>query len=229
MSGSIVLETGTVILVGGGDFLDEDLHSACQSASALVAADGGAERLTRLGYRPDAVIGDMDSLSPELKPLLAPETVQEVTEQDSTDFEKCLRRISAPEILGFGFLGARVDHTVAALTVLATRFRQSCILVGREDVVALAPPRLALDLPSGMRLSLWPLGPVAGRSAGLRWPIEGLDFAPAGTIGTSNEVTGPVALEFEAPLMVLILPKEALPELRRAMARSPRWEGGAEG
>ena len=94
MINSIVRETGTVILVGGGDFLDADLRAACQSASARVAADGGAGRLMRLGFRPDAVIGDMDSLSPELRRRLDPDTIHEVDEQDSTDFEKCLRRIS---------------------------------------------------------------------------------------------------------------------------------------
>ena len=51
---------------------------------------------------------------------------------------------------------------------------------------------------------------VTGRSAGLRWPIEGLHLAPDGRIGTSNEALGPVHLEFDAPGMLVILPRAAL-------------------
>ena len=33
------------------------------------------------------------------------------------------------------------------------------------------------------------MGEVTGESQGLRWPLQGLDFAPGGVIGTSNEVS----------------------------------------
>ncbi len=217
------------MLVGGGSCNDSALGQACQEADALVAADGGAERLMRLGFTPDAVIGDMDSLSLKLKLSLPSHVIHEVSEQDSTDFEKCLSRVSAPEVLCFAFLGARVDHSLAALTVLARRSAQRCILVGGDDVIALAPPRMALTLPQGMRLSLWPLGAVAGESSGLRWPIAGLGFDPAETIGTSNEVTGPVSLSFDVPRMLLILPVAALCEVRRALAAAPGWGDPEQG
>ena len=63
----------------------------------------------------------------DIQTQLAPGVLRPITEQDSTDFEKCLRRISAPEILGFGFLGARVDH------LGRTRFP---VVVRHEDNVA---------------------------------------------------------------------------------------------
>ena len=45
---------------------------------------------------------------------------------------------------------------------------------------------------------------------GLRWPLQGLDFAPDGMIGTSNEVSGPVELRFSAQKMLVILPIKSL-------------------
>jgi glutamate-ammonia-ligase adenylyltransferase len=63
-----------------------------------------------------------------------------------------------------------------------------------------------LALPRGTRLSLFPMGPVQGDSEGLRWPLAGLDFAPDGMIGTSNEVSGAVRLRMHAPKMLVILP-----------------------
>ena len=59
---------------------------------------------------------------------------------------------------------------------------------------------------------------MTGRSQGLRWPIDGLDFAPSGRIGTSNEVTGPVVLVFDGPGMLVITPREALEQVSAALA-----------
>ena len=67
-----------------------------------------------------------------------------------------------------------------------------------------------VDLPPGQRLSLFPMAPMRGRSKGLRWPIDGLTLDPMGRLGTSNEVIGPVELEFEAPGTIVLIPREHL-------------------
>ncbi|WP_422826519.1 thiamine diphosphokinase [Thalassococcus sp. BH17M4-6] len=192
------------------------------TVNAVVAADGAADLLVDAGVRPDAVIGDMDSIRPETRAALPKDVLHEITEQDSTDFDKCLRNIAAPLVLGLGFLGARVDHELAALTVLARRADRRCVLVGEEDVILLCPPEFTIDLPEGCRVSLFPLGPVTGRSEGLRWPIDGLEFAPALRGGTSNMATGgQVRLRMDAPLMLLILPRSLLAQVRQALAQQP--------
>ena len=53
-----------VTLVGGGDPRPEGIEEALKYAPTLIAADGGADRALALGFRPEAVIGDLDSLSP---------------------------------------------------------------------------------------------------------------------------------------------------------------------
>ncbi len=228
MNPDIVLADGPVLLVGGGDCPENVLKAALSGVDRVVAADGGALPLLSLGRKPDAVIGDMDSLPPEVQAALPPGSLHRIDEQDSTDFDKALRHISAPLVLGYGFLGKRLDHQLAAMTVLAAHPDRRCILVGAEDVVMLAPPELALDLPRGNRLSLYPLGPVTGRSEGLRWPIDGLALAPDGVIGTSNAVAGPVRLWIDAPRLLLILPLAALAALQAGLAASPaRWPARA--
>jgi thiamine pyrophosphokinase len=100
--------------------------------------------------------------------------------------------------------------------------------VGREDVVFAAPPEVRLALRAGDRLSLYPLARVTGTSEGLDWPIAGLTFAPDGRVGTSNRVTaGPVALQFEAPGMLVILPRARLDAAFDAL--SPGWRGPRSG
>lgn len=228
MKRQIVQSHAPVVLVGGGACPNDPLRAALSEGGAVVAADGGALRLLDLGVMPDAVFGDMDSLPPAVQARLAPGVLRPIAEQDSTDFDKCLRHIAAPLVLAHGFLGARVDHELAAMTVLARHPDRRCILVGEADVITLCPPRLGLTLPQGARVSLFPLGPVAGRSEGLRWPIDDLAFTPWEVIGTSNEATGPVLLEMDAPLMLLILPLNCLPSLRAGLAAAPEtWPARA--
>lgn len=200
---------GGVTVIGGGAVSQADLAEALEAAPLLVAADGGADRALALGRMPDLVIGDLDSLTPEARRLIAADRILHVAEQDSTDFAKCLQRIEAPFVIAVGFTGLRLDHTLAALTVMAGHRACPVLLLGSDDVVFLAPPVLRLPLGAGTRVSLYPMGPVRGSSAGLEWPIDGIEMAPGGRVGTSNRATGEVTLRSEGPLLVM-LPRDSL-------------------
>ena len=209
MNEVIVQSTAGVTLAGGGRFSHKLLTIAQGLAPRLVAADGGADRLLALGAEPEAVIGDFDSVSVAAQKRLAGR-LHRIPEQATTDFAKALRSISAPFVLGLGFSGARLDHGLAVLNGLVTHPDRRCLILGSQDVTFLAPRELTLHLRVGTRLSLFPMGPVRGESDGLRWPLQGIGFAPWGMIGTSNEVSGPVRLRFDADAMLVILPLTAL-------------------
>ena len=214
----IIVHSRTVLtLLGGGLTQFSHVKQALSGAPILVAADGGANLAVASGVIPDAVIGDMDSISPEARVLIPKARLHHIAEQDSTDFEKCLRHIKAPAILAYGFTGGRLDHELAACTALVRHPEQRCILIGDEDICFLAPASLNLDLPKGTRLSLYPMGEVTGTSEGLKYPIDGITFSPATQVGTSNEVTGSVKLTFNARVMLVILPRDALPILLKAL------------
>jgi thiamine pyrophosphokinase len=211
MQTPIVQTDRGITLVGGGPVQAAALARALALAPVLVAADGGADRALRHGHMPAAAIGDLDSIGAAARQALGPERLHHIAEQDTTDFDKALRSVAAPFVLGLGFLGARADHGLAALNALARHPGRRCVLLGARDAVFLAPSDLTLALPPGMRLSLFPLGPVKGTSEGLRWPIAGIRFAPDGSIGTSNRVAAPrVRLRFDAPRMLIILPRAGL-------------------
>ncbi len=200
-----------VTLVGGAPFGASALAHALALAPALVAADGGANQLLRLGARPLAVLGDMDSITVAARAAFE-DVLHPISAQDDTDFDKSLAAIAAPFVLGLGFLGARMDHGLAVLSGLLHRPDLPVFLLGARDVIFLAPPRLDLNLPKGTRVSLFPLAAVTGQSTGLAWPIAGIDFAPDRRIGTSNQALGgPIRLEFDAPKMLVILPRAQLP------------------
>lgn len=214
-----------VTLLGGAAVAGGDLARALALAPRLVAADSGADTALAHGHVPEAVIGDMDSIGARTRARLDPATIHEIAEQDSTDFEKCLIRIAAPLVLALGFAGGRLDHQLSVFSALLRYPGRRCVVIGADDAVTLAPPRIALDLAAGTRVSLFPLGGVGGASQGLYWPIEGLAFHPLGQIGTSNRSTGPVELAFDAPHMLLILPADDLPSLLAGLAAAPGWQG----
>jgi thiamine pyrophosphokinase len=103
-------------------------------------------------------------------------------------------------------------------------------MLGPCDVAFAAPPELALSLPVGTRVSLFPMGEVTGQSEGLRWPIDGLDLAPGGRIGTSNvTVAATVRLRFSAPRMLVFLPRDCLAAAISALAGEPAGPAAVRG
>jgi thiamine pyrophosphokinase len=217
------MTTDAITFVGGATASMAEIEVSLTRAPRLIAVDGGADTVLNAGLCPEAVVGDMDSISPAARSAFA-DRLHPIEEQDSTDFAKALRAFPAPFAIAVGFVGARVDHFLACLSEMA-RSGAPVVLLSGEDCVCLAPSRLSLDLLPGTRVSLWPLARSAGRSTGLRWPIDGLVFAPAGRVGTSNMATGAVTLAIEAGPMALILPAAALDRLLLGLG----WWSGETG
>lgn len=200
-------------LVGAGDVSPDHLRAALSVAPALVAADGGAHHLAATGHRPQAIIGDLDSLGAREIWDAQGVAIHHVPEQESTDFDKCLRMVQAPLFVAVGFAGDRLDHMLAALSVLAARPDKAAILMGGCDLCFLAPLSTTLQLDPLQRVSLWPIAPTRVlHSEGLEWPADDLLLDPTGRTGTSNRaIGGRVSLSFDRRGVFVILPDTALP------------------
>ncbi|MDG3040678.1 thiamine diphosphokinase [Roseicyclus marinus] len=213
-----------VTLVGGGPAAPHDLHEALALAPRIVAADGGAVAALDAGFVPEAVYGDMDSLSAEDRVRIPAGRIHAIPEQMTTDFDKALRHVRAPFVVAVGFTGARVDHELSVYHGLIARAEARCIVLGAQDIVLHAPPEIALDLPEGTRVSLFPLARVTGRSEGLDWPLDGHAFHPATRIGTSNRASGGrVRIALDGAGMLLILPRAHLAGAARALQAASLW------
>ncbi|EPQ51624.1 Thiamin pyrophosphokinase [Gloeophyllum trabeum ATCC 11539] len=110
------------------------------AASWRCCADGGANRLfDLLGYLPDLIKGDLDSIRSEVREYYESQGVSVVEDEDqySTDLMKCISSIEALEqssgseeqhaIILLGGLSGRLDqtvHTLHLLHKLRTRRRQ---------------------------------------------------------------------------------------------------------
>ncbi|NRB35983.1 MAG: thiamine diphosphokinase [Rhodobacteraceae bacterium] len=210
-----------VTLIGGGAVDPDDIDLALRHAPDLVAADGGADIAMAAGHMPKLVVGDLDSVSQSALDQMPPEAVFEMTDQDSTDFDKALSSISAPVVLAIGFGGARLDHQLATLNALIRLHDRPCILITQDELVFSIPRIFSLKLEPGDVVSLFPLSRVSGRSKGLQWPIDGLVLAPDGRVGTSNRATGEIQLRLDRTGLIGIIPRHALQPLMRALAGKP--------
>ena len=211
----IVHTAPAVTLLGGGAARESDLRESLDFAPLLVCADGGANYEVESGVRRAGIIGDKDSIPDGLRwgndAVFAGVPVLELTDQNTTDFEKCLSVVRAPLVIGVGFLGKRLDHQLAVLNGLCKHADRTIVLIGEEDIVFRAPPLFRVDLPAETRVSLHPLTGSQARSKGLRWPVEGLDFQPDGQIGSSNAATGgEMRLETANGHLLVMLPRPFL-------------------
>lgn len=216
-----------ILIVGGAPISDTVWAAVPAGIKTVVAADGGADTVLARGIVPDAIIGDMDSLSNTAHQVCAKRLIP-IAEQDSTDFEKLLRHVTAPLMIGIGFLGHRLDHQMAVQSALVSFPHKRILLIGDSDIVFLAPQKIELPLDAGVRVSIYPMGRVHVRSQGLYWPTDGITLAPDGRIGTSNRAIGPVVLQPDCPKALVILPRAQLDLCLPAVASAMLWNAHDE-
>jgi thiamine pyrophosphokinase len=154
------------------------------------------------GYRPDAVIGDLDSLDAASLSELRVRGVPIETyprDKDATDGQLAIERalqMKPNQLLLLGFLGGpRLDQAVANVLLLARAEAPAVLLDERNECVLLRPGVVHAWRPEPDEVvSLLPLTADATgvRTHGLRWPLDGARLTFGDTRGVSNE---PAAVE----------------------------------
>ncbi len=193
------------LVVASAPLDDMMLLGVLAEAELVIAADGGAAPLLAVDCTPDLVVGDLDSLPTD---ALAELECREVPierhprDKDETDLELALeaaRARGARELVILGALGARWDHSLANILLLAApRFSGLSLRIlgdGQEIGVLHAGRTLEVTGVSGEILSLIPVGgdAVGITTKGLRFPLRGDTLRFSAPRGVSNEFTGGVA------------------------------------
>jgi thiamine pyrophosphokinase len=170
----------------------------------LIAADGGLTRCIAAGIRPDVVIGDFDSVDPDLlaEYKATGGTVHRFpTDKNATDLELALDLVApGSNLIVVGGDGLdRFDHLLGELAHLTSRARNfsSLAIHYPPSVIYLSRPGQAIQLeaPVGTVVSLIPLSARTRRvtTSGLRWPLKEEDLMFGSTRGLSNEFAEPYA------------------------------------
>lgn len=199
-----------VIMLNGQPPRRELLQSVVAGAEVLIGADAGAVRLREAGLRIDYVVGDFDSVPPELLRSLPAESVVHDPGQDDTDLEKALRfavtRWEQPHVVVVGTTGDRIDHVLGNVCG-AVRYTEKAFIRFVEDysITYFAHRQVQFEAPVGATVSLLPLGEVKGvRTEGLKWALHG-ETLDIGTRGVSNVVErSPVRIEWQSGHLVIV-------------------------
>lgn len=214
-----IVSTPRALVFANGDLND---GIAVQTALAhadhaqIIAADGGAQLALACGCVPDVVIGDMDSLPPEILAELQTRgamIVRHPPAKDETDLELTLLyavHSGAEWIRILGAVGSRIDQTLAniyLLTLGGLHNRDVRIVSGKQTFWLAEPGTHDLYGTAGDTLSLIPLtGDVTNiRTEALDYPLRGetLQFGPAR--GVSNVFSGTSArVTFDSGLLLVV-------------------------
>ncbi|MBA4396447.1 MAG: thiamine diphosphokinase [Syntrophus sp. (in: bacteria)] len=182
---------------GEPDFLQTERER--HQPVCLICADSGARHLHVLGLTPDLIVGDMDSLDGELQRdfVIKGSRIMRYPEaKDETDSELALQMafMMAPdEIRIYGALGARIDHTLANLTLLATAADKGIEtrLLDEWCEIFLVRRTAVIAGEAGQTVSLFAFGAdVTGVTLeGFEYPLRNATITPKKPIGISNCLT----------------------------------------
>lgn len=198
MKTGLVITGGTMDYGFAGDFLKNKTYDK------VIAVDGGLESVEALGLIPDVVVGDFDTVRPQLLEQYRKRAgiawEQHKPEKDETDTELALNtamELGCEAITILGATGGRMDHAIGNIHLL-----YACLLKGVRAWIVDEKNRISIlngraefhaDAVWGKYISFLPLTErVRGITLeGFKYPLFQKDI----TIGTSLCISNELAEE----------------------------------
>ena len=172
-----------------------------QNADWIICCDGGMHHAKALGITPDYIVGDFDSVRPEVLEEYRNMGIsirQFPTHKNETDMQLGMLlalELGATELVLIGGLGERFDHTLANAHLLLYLLKKGVrgILVNEKNCVELIDKEVTLYGKAGDLVSTIPLSmQVEGVTLeGLEYPLVDYDLAlDDKLVAVSNVMTG---------------------------------------
>ena len=190
MLGNAGMSLTGLLLTGGYGPSRTRLEPFLKTVGPIVAADSGYDLALSLGLHPDLIVGDMDSVRAERLPA---ERVRRFPrDKEHTDTElglHALQELGCDRVVIAGGGGGRLDHLLFIAGLFERETLTICWVTAHEHVEAIRGTAAYFGCV-GQTVSFLPLsaGATIERSAGLRWPLDGLRWRP-GEGGVSNVIT----------------------------------------
>jgi thiamine pyrophosphokinase len=188
------------LIIANGDLPPADVvrdaaRRTRRASGIIVCADGGARHAVRLRIRPDAVVGDLDSVPRSVRTAFPRTPLLRNPDQESTDLEKAIRHCLAAKcgsVVVVGAVGDRIDHSSGALGCLRKYGRTiPMLLLDRAGELRLLGRSESIAVTPGETFSLIPIGRCAGIVVkGARYPLSGESLELGVREGISNRATG---------------------------------------
>ncbi len=184
-----------LILANGQPPSKKTLLRLLKGVSLFVCADGGANAAARYGLKPDAIVGDLDSIKAQTLKRFQKAEIHKVIDDYSTDLEKTLAWVTDKEfrtITVAGATGGRLDHFVGNLSAMV-KFSTKADITFIDDAGEwiYVDRSKELHIPVGSTVSLIPLSHCDGIvTSGFRWNLNFESLELGVRDATSNIVDG---------------------------------------
>lgn len=167
----------STVIIANGRFPSHPLPlSLIERAEYIVCTDGAANDFIAHGGRPDAIVGDCDSISEENR-LRYAHILHPCTDQETNDLTKsvnfCVQN-GRKEIVIVGGTGYREDHTLGNISLLADYMELTTVEMYTNYGI-LSPTRGSVEFTSfpGQQVSLFPIDRTAITTHNLKYPLTG--------------------------------------------------------
>ncbi len=181
------------IIICGGN-VSEYIKDYIKKDDFIICADSGYDRAEKFGIEPDVIIGDMDSIAKT--PTLENRIVYPMR-KDFTDSELVVQYAlehGYDEILMFGMIGTRMDHSLANVALLKQTKGKKAVIIDANNEIYFAEEEFILLGKAGDTVSIIPFeGDAVGvTTEGLDYPLDCGIIKSGTTLGISNVMTGEV-------------------------------------
>ena len=190
------------IILADGDFPSSPLAGKwLRECRYVVCCDGAANAYLHFGKRPAAIVGDGDSLLPEIKERYA-HLIHREAEQDTNDLSKAFRFCLSQgrrDITIMGATGKREDHTLGNISLLIDYMRTGAHVRMLTDYGIFIPCHDTCSFPSqpGQQISIINFGAHNLRGEGLVYPLSDFTNWWQGTLNESTETEFTIHAEGE--------------------------------
>ncbi len=171
-------------------------HLASMGYESLICADGGANTAFKFDLIPDYIIGDLDSIKPEIYDYFYDKCeIIEIVRQNDTDVEKCLKfavKKNFNDVILLGATGDRLDHSFCNLGIVLKYFDKLQIRVIHERSLLCAYKGVnILRTVPGETISLYGFDTKTKFvSSGLKFPLKNFSLQFGVKESTSNIANG---------------------------------------
>jgi thiamine pyrophosphokinase len=189
----LIQDFKTVILANGNFPKHEIPLGFLNHAEQIVCCDGATQSLLDAGLKPDFIVGDLDSISDDIRKAFSSILVHR-SEQETNDLTKAVQfcvENNYTEISILGATGKREDHTLANISLLANYAQNANIQMLTDDgVFNSLSESCTLESYPGQQISIFSLQTETVFSFHhLLYPVENRRLA-SWWQGTLNEATG---------------------------------------
>lgn len=180
-----------------------------------IVVDGALEVTHRLGIKPDFIVGDFDTVNPDLLEHYEKDIIlRHPPEKDQTDTELAIEtalNAGYDKLVFFGATGSRLDHSLGNIFLLESLLKQGITaeILNENNRLYLKNQSFILQRHNtrGNYLSLLPLSETVEEVTlkGFKYPVEKLTFYRERTLGISNEITEEEArVEFSKGIFIVV-------------------------